>query len=175
MSLAEFKAAFAGGARPTLYKVTCTFPAGVADLAATRKLQFTCKGVELPGMAAGLIEVPHMGRMLKLSGDRVFNPITMTVINDSDWVVRNAFERWANLINGARENVGATNLADYAVDILIEQLDRQNATIASYTLIAAFPTDIAPIPLGYDMIDTVEDFTVTMEYQWFERPDVGII
>jgi hypothetical protein len=175
MSLAEFKSTFQGGARPTLYKVTCAFPAGVADAAASTKLQFTCKAFEIPGVSTGLIEVPHMGRMLKLAGDRVFNPVQMTIINDVDWSVRTAFERWSNLINGARENVGATRLGDYAVDMLVEQLNRQGEVITGYTFIGVFPEDVSPIQLGFDMIDTVEEFTVSLQYQWWERGSVGIV
>jgi len=175
MTLAEFKASFQGGARPTLYKVTCAFPAGVADAAASTKLQFTCKGFEIPGVSTGLIEVPHMGRMLKLAGDRTFQPVTMTIVNDVDWAVRTAFERWANLINGARENVGATRLGDYAIDMLVEQMDRQGNVITGYTFISVFPTDVSPIQLGFDMIDAIEEFTVTLEYQNWERVAAGII
>lgn len=174
-SLAQFKAAFAGGARPTLYNVTCAFPLLVAGADASRKLQFTCKGLEFPGISQGVIDVPHMGRTMKLAGDRVFNPINMTVINDTDWTVRTAFERWMNMINGARENVGATRLSEYAVDMLIEQMDRQGKVITSYTIVGAFPVDVSSIQLGFDMIDQIEEFTVTIDMQWWERSSAGII
>lgn len=175
MSLAEFKANFAAGARPTLYKVTLNFPAAVASGDASRKFQFTCKAASLPGQQSGTILVPYMGRKVKLAGDREFNDYQVTVINDSDWVVRTAFERWMQMINGHAENVGATRLADYSVDMLLEQLDRAGEVIATYTLIGAFPVVVDPIGLSYEAVDQVEEFGVTLAYQWWTRSEAGIV
>jgi hypothetical protein len=174
-TLAEFKANFASGARPTLYQVTLNFPAAVASGDASRKFQFTCKAASLPGQQSGTILVPYMGRKIKLAGDREFADMQVTVINDSDWVVRTAFERWMQMINGHAENVGATRLADYSVDMLLEQLDRSGAVIATYTLIGAFPTVVDPIGLSYEAVDQVEEFGVTLSYQWWTRAEAGVV
>ena len=66
------------------------------------------------------------------------------------------------------DNEGLTNPADYQVDAFVDQLDRNGATIKSYTLRGAFPTSIAPIELTYDQADAIEEFEVTFEYQYFE-------
>lgn len=112
---------------------------------------------------------------MKIAGDRQFQPITLTVINDADWVVRNAFERWMNLMNQHGENRGASRPSEYQVDMILEQLDRNGDVIATYTLIGTFPSDVSPIELGYDQIDTIEEFSVTLEYSFWVRPEVGII
>lgn len=174
-SISEFRAQFAGGARPTLYNVSLVFPIGVADNQASEKFNFMAKASQLPGITAGVIEVPYMGRTVKLAGDRQFQPITFQVINDNDWMVRNAFERWFNLINQHEENVGAVRPTEYQIDMVLDQLDRSGNVIASYTLVGAFPSDLSPIELGYDQIDTIEEFSVTMEYQYFVRPEIGLI
>ena len=174
-SLTEFKANFQGGARPTLYNVLCSFPGGVADTQTSAKLQFAAKGAQLPGISLSPIEVPYQGRTVKIAGDRQFQPITLTVINDADWVVRNAFERWMNLMNQHGENRGASRPSEYQVDMILEQLDRNGDVIATYTLIGTFPSDVSPIELGYDQIDTIEEFSVTLEYSFWVRPEVGII
>lgn len=174
-SLAEFRANFASGARPTLYQVTLNFPAAVATGDASRKLQFTCKGASIPGQQHGTILVPFMGRKVKLAGDRDVQDMQLTILNDTDWVVRTAFERWMQMINGQSENVGATRLADYSVDMLVEQLDRAGTVIASYTLVGAFPSVVDPIQLSYEAVDVVEEFSVTVSYQWWTRESSGIV
>ena len=116
-----------------------------------------------------------MGRTVKLAGDRTFQPINLTIVNDTDWITRNAFERWMAYINNHSENRGAVRPSDYMVDAFIEQLDRSGDTISSYTLIGAYPEDLSPIELGFDQIDTVEEYTVTLQYQWWIRPDQGIM
>ena len=82
--------------------------------------------------------------------------------------MRNAFERWSNGINNATDGEGLTNPADYQVDAFVDQLDRNGATIKSYTLRGVFPTEIAAIELAYDQNDAIEEFGVTFAYQYFE-------
>ena len=93
--------------------------------------------------------------------------MTFTVINDTDFSLRNAFERWQNGINNHTDNEGLTNPADYQVDLFVDQLDRNGSTIKSYTIRGAYPTAVAAITLSYDT-DSIEEFTVTMAYQYFE-------
>lgn len=174
-SLAEFRGQFEGGARPTLYNVSLVFPVGVADGKATEKMSFMCKGAQIPGITTGMIEVPYMGRTVKLAGDRQFQPINLTVVNDNDWLIRNAFERWMNLMNQHGENVGAIRPSEYQVDMVVDQLDRAGNVIASYTLVAAFPSDLSPIELGFDQVDTIEEWTATIEYSYWTRDQAGII
>lgn len=175
MSLAQFKANFQAGARPTLYKATLNFPALVAGQDAARSFQFMCKGASIPGQQHGTILVPYMGRKIKLAGDREFQDMQLTIINDIDWLLRTAFERWMQMINGHAENVGAIRLADYSVDMLLEQVGRDGNTIATYTLIGAFPAVVDPIALDYEAVDQIEMFGVTMSYQWWTRADAGIV
>jgi hypothetical protein len=66
------------------------------------------------------------------------------------------------------DNEGLTNPADYQVDAFVDQLDRNGATIKSYTLRGVFPTTIAPIELTYDEATAIEEFSVTFAYQYFE-------
>ena len=73
-----------------------------------------------------------------------------------------------NGINNMTDNEGLTNPADYQVDAFVDQLDRNGATIKSYTLRGAYPTTIAAIDLDYGNNDTIEEFAVTFGYQYFE-------
>jgi len=175
MSITAFKSAFKGGARNSLYRVQIEFPDIVSTEGLHDNFQFYCKGMQIPGVSNGTIEAWFQGRSIKMAGDRQFQPISLNIVNDVDWKVRTAFERWSVLINSMQLNKGATLLADYAATMTVEQLNRDGAVVAKYTFVDAWPQDIASIELGHDQIDQIEEFTVTMEYQWWERVEAGII
>jgi hypothetical protein len=62
-----------------------------------------------------------------------------TVLNDTNFKLRNAFERWQNGINNMTDNEGLTNPVDYQVDAFVDHLDRNGNTIKSYTLRGCIP------------------------------------
>ena len=165
----DFKAKLAGGgARPNQFKVTMPFPGYAQVGGEIEELAFLCKITQLPAMTVGMITVPFRGRQIKIAGDRTFADWTITVINDTNFKLRNAFERWSNGINNMTDGEGLTNPADYQVDAFVDQLDRNGATLKSYTLRGAYPTEIAAIELDYGNNDTIEEFQVTFNYQYFE-------
>ena len=155
-----------GGARPNLFKATINFPGyanGDAELTS-----FLCETAQLPGSTFGTIVVPFRGRQLKMAGDRTFAPWTVTIINDTDFQVRNAMERWMNGINAHSANTGLTSPITYESDVFVEQLDRDGSSLKKYTLRGAFPTEVSPIDVSYASNDEIERFTVTFEFQYFD-------
>ena len=165
----DFKAKLAGGgARANQFKVTMPFPGYAQVGGEIEELAFLCKITQLPAMSVAPITVPFRGRQIKIAGDRTFADWTITVINDTNFKLRNAFERWSNGINNMTDGEGLTNPADYQVDAFVDQLDRNGATLKSYTLRGAYPTEIAAIELDYGNNDTIEEFQVTFNYQYFE-------
>lgn len=162
----DFKARLrGGGARPNLFKATINFPGyagGDVDLTS-----FMCEAAQLPGSTTGMIEVPFRGRRLKLSGDRTFEPWTVTIINDTNMVVRNAMERWMNGINSHTTNTGIADPLLYEADLKIEQIDKAGDTIKTYDLRGCFPTAISPIDLSYGAENEIERFTVEFQLQYW--------
>ena len=122
----DFKANVASDfARPNLFQVDLAFPSGIlqnADLVNLGK--FTVRAANLPSSQIGVIEVPFRGRTLKIAGDRTFEPWTITVMNDSKFVLRTAFELWMNSISRLENNTGATNPASYMATAFVHQLGR---------------------------------------------------
>ena len=108
------------------------------------------------------------GRAVKIAGDRTIPNWTITVLNDTSFKLRNAFERWQNGINNMTDNEGLTNPVDYQVDAFVDHLDRNGNTIKSYTLRGAYPVNIGEIALDYDEKTEIETFTVEFAYQLFE-------
>jgi len=165
----DFKAKLAGGgARANQFKVTMPFPGYAQVGGEIEDLAFLCTATTIPAMAIGQVTVPFRGRQIKIAGDRTFGDWSITVLNDTNFKLRNAFERWQNGINNMTDGEGLTNPVDYQVDAFVDQLDRNGNTLKSYTLRGAFPVNIAAIPLNYETNDDIEDFEVTFQYQYFE-------
>lgn len=155
-----------GGARANLFKATINFPAYAGgDVELT---SFLCKTAALPASNVAMIPVPFRGRQLKIAGDRVFEPWTITIINDVNSSIRDSFERWMNGINQHNNNTGLTNPTDYQADMVVEQLNKAGEVTKRYDFRGAFPTNISEIAVSYDAENAIEEFTVTLEYQYWE-------
>ena len=163
----DFKAKLkGGGARPNLFRATFNFPVYAGgDVELT---SFMCKAAQLPASIMNVIEVPFRGRQLKIAGDRTFEVWSPTVINDTGFEVRNALERWMNGMNGHSANTGITNPVAYQADLLVEQLDKDGSVLKTYKFRGCFPTNLSAIELSYDTVDTLEEFTVDFQVQYWE-------
>ena len=165
----DFKAKLAGGgARANQFKVTMPFPGYAQVGGEIEDLAFLCTATSIPAMSVGGVTVPFRGRQIKIAGDRTFADWSVTVLNDTNFKLRNAFERWQNGINNMTDGEGLTNPVDYQVDAFVDQLDRNGNTIKSYTLRGAWPLNISAIDLDYDEKTEIETFTVELQYQFYE-------
>jgi hypothetical protein len=200
-TITTFKSALAGGgARPNLFEVRLpTFPVAALNAGATwgndqvTEFEFMCKAAALPASNIAPVDVPFRGRILKVAGDRTFDTWTVTVINDEDFVIRNAFEYWMNGISKLNNNTGATNPSSYMQNAEVYQLGRgaelgrfsqanNGGTSAgnsgvtplrSYKFYDIFPTNISQIDLSYDTSDTIEEFTVEFQVQYWTAGETG--
>lgn len=155
-----------GGARPNLFKATVNFPTYAGgDVELT---SFLCEAAQLPISQIGLVTVPFRGRQLKVAGDRTFEPWIVTIINDTDFTIRDSMERWMNGINGHSANTGLVNPVDYQADLLVEQLDKDESVLKRYNFRGCFPTSVSAIDLSYATVDEIERFTVEFQVQYWE-------
>jgi len=165
----DFKAKLAGGgARANQFKVVMPFPGYAQVGGEIEDLAFLCRATSIPEMNIASINIPFRGRNIKIAGDRTIAEWGITVLNDTNFKLRNAFERWQNGINNMSDNEGLTNPVDYQVDAFVDHLDRNGNTVKSYTLRGAFPTIVGAIELTYDEATAIEQFDVTFQYQYFE-------
>ena len=155
-----------GGARPNLFKVTMGFPSYVtADVSLA---SYMCKAASLPASTIAPIMVPFRGRQLQIAGDRTFEAWNITVINDTDFNVRNSFEQWMNGINQHETNTGLTQPSSYMADMIVEQLDKDGTVKKKYDIRGTFPTSLGAIELAYTDENTIEEFTVELQVQYWE-------
>ena len=167
-NIADFKSKLAGGgARPNQFKVTCPFPGYSQVVGEIEIMSFLCSGASLPASTVENVTIDFRGRAINFAGERSYEAMSLTVINDTDFKLRNAYERWQNGINNHTDNKGLTNPADYMVDVFIDQLDRNGQTIKSYTLRSCYPDSVGDITLCYGETE-IETFEVSLTYQYFE-------
>ena len=186
-----------GGARPNLFEVLLNFPTGTKGDTSDfdEKARFLVQAANLPASNITPIDVPFRGRNLKIAGDRTFDVWTITVINDTDFAIRNAMETWMNGMNNLQNATGETTPNDYQTDAYVYQLGRNGIAAANstqgtaqldgpkngdkvpvlkaYKFHGIFPTNISAIELSYDQPDTIEEFTVDLQVQWWDaiQPD----
>lgn len=186
-TISEFKSRLlGGGARPNLFEVELTtLPASVTFPWQAERFGFLCKAANMPAMTIANIDVPFRGRIFKVAGDRTIENWSITVINDEDFLFRNAFEEWTQQIAALDDNMGSTNPASYMVNAKVFQLGRgstpssknnagdRNAVLREYEFIDIFPTNVSSIDLSYDSSDTIEEFVVDFQVQSFAFVDAG--
>ena len=157
-----------GGARNSLFQVQITNPAnGTGDL----KVPFMVKAAQIPAATLGVIEVPYFGRKVRIAGDRTFAEWTVTVINDEDFLIRNAMEEWSNTINGFENNLrqfGAASPALYKSTATVQQFSKTGIGLRTYQFNGIFPIEVSPIDMGWESVDVIEEFTVTFAYDSWE-------
>ena len=168
--ITDFKSKLTGGgARPNLFEVELAFPGAVGvDNDTLQKARFLVKAAALPASTVAPIDVPFRGRILKIAGDRTFETWTITVINDVDFSIRSAFEKWMNTINKMNDGTGLTDPEAYQADAYVYQLARDGGILRSYHFYDVFTTNISTIDLSYETTDTIEEFTVELQVQWWE-------
>lgn len=169
MSIQEFRSNFlGGGARPNQFKVELVFPGFAQNGSeAGRVSEFLCKSTTLPGSDIGVANAFYRGRRIPLAGERDFRPWDVVVYNDTNFLLRNAFESWMNQINNLQYNTGITNPSAYTVDMQVHQLDRNGATLKSYKFISAWPQMVSPINLDFGANDQLEEFQISFVYSHF--------
>jgi T4-like virus tail tube protein gp19 len=158
------------GAKQNLFQVILPFPA-VSTPSQTEQFTFMCKAASLPPEEMGVVPVPYFGRQIKVPGDRTFPEWTVTVINDETFSLRDAFETWSNAINGHFNNLrnpAAQLTAGFKVNCTVQQFGKIGDVIKEYDMIGCWPSAVTQIDLAWDANDQIEDFQVTLQYDWWE-------
>ena len=171
----DFKAnLIGGGARANQFRVTITPPSGIAIGLDVRRASFLVRASNLPSQTLAEIAIPFRGRQIYIAGDREFvDPWSVTFLNDTDFMIRNAMERWSNGINDLADGTGVIAPSDYQTDLLVEQLDRDDTVLKQYIFRNAWPITVAQIDLTSDAATAIEEFEVSWRYQHFEASAVN--
>jgi hypothetical protein len=178
-SITGFRAALTGsGTRPNLFQIVFAFPTLVQGVgAASGLVSMLAESSALPADTLGEIELPYQGRKTYYPGDRTFEPWTITIMNDENFLIRDAFELWLSALNShvgnIRSNLAATP-SMYCVDGYVQQYSKLDVpSIKQYKMAGAFPTEVGAMELDWGTNNTIEKFQVTLRYQWWEAVSVN--
>jgi hypothetical protein len=172
-TISDFKAQLKqGGARSNQFTVELAFPPVASGGGAARAASFLCNATSLPAVTVGNIPVPYRGRPVNLAGEREFAPWSISIINDGDFLIRNAFERWSNSIANFESTNGLQSPLDYQVDLKVVQLDRNGNKLKAYKFFDAYPIELGQMGLSYDN-PNIQIFDVTFMYNFYQPEDVG--
>ena len=171
----DFKAnLIGGGARANQFRVTLTPPSGIAIGLDVRRTSFLVSAAQMPASTLQEIAVPFRGRNIYITGDRPAPETwSVTVYNDTDFMIRNAMELWQNGINSYVDNTGLVSPSDYQTDLTVEQLDRDDTVLKSYIFRNSFPLTVSAIDLSSAEATEIETFEIEWRYQHFEPSGVS--
>ena len=157
------------GARPNLFDMQLTLPTSGPTGLSNLNFNKLCKTAQIPGSTIGVVEVQYFGRPVKMPGNRTFENLTTTIINDEDFVLRNSMEAWMHFLNKHENNTSGVIGLNYTGTLTLQQYDKAGAAIddAKYTFEKAWPVNVAPIDLDWGTNDTIEEFTVEWAYDWW--------
>lgn len=155
-----------GGSKSSLFEVQIRNP---VNNAADLKSSFMIKAAQLPQSTLGEIPVSYFGRKIYVAGDRTFEPWQVTVINDEDFIVRNALEQWSSNINAHVGNIqqfGTSAPAAYKTQALITQYGKNGNAIRQYKFDGLFPTEVSAMESNWES-ESIHEFQVTFRFDWW--------
>ena len=182
-SIVDFKQKLTGGgARSNLFEVEIEYPTEINVTTGAEGPKefgkFMIKAAEIPASNLGNIPVPFRGRVLPIAGDRTFDPWTVTIINDTNFRIREAMEVWSNSINDLQTSQGLINPVDYQTSAKVKQLSRQggvdpgdSTVLREYRFEGIYPNVVSEIALDYGATDQIEEFQVTFNYLFYSVTD----
>ena len=162
-----------GGARANQFQVNLNFPNITDGIVAATQGKFLCNAASLPGSSIENISVPYRGKIVNFAGERIFEPWSVTIINETSFSIRSAFERWVDVINHNQNIGGRTKPARYQVQMQVTQLGRNGEPLMEYEFHDAYPVNIGEIALNYGDGATLEEFTVQFAYNYWVTKNTG--
>ena len=156
-----------GGSRANQFQVTMS-GGGATGGPVAQGFSFLCRSAQIPALTLGEIAVPYRGRQVFLAGDRTYDAWTVTIMNDRSYGVRGQLESWMNNMQdiGAATTSPSLNANSYYATAIVKQMDRNDATIRTYTLEGCWPTTLDAIDLAFDANDAIQEFGATFRFNW---------
>ena len=160
-----------GGAAPNLFEVEIVWPWNT-----NISSRYSIKTTFLPASISTSSTVNYLGRVFKFAGERTYPQWTCTFLNDEDFKLRNALERWSDYISGhvklgrtrVQSTAGRENMPlDYQSSAILTQFSKNGNPLKKYTFNGLYPLTLTDIPVSWDTTNAIEEFTATFEYQYY--------
>jgi len=158
-----------GGARPNLFQTVMTNNPVNMPTQGEGGWSFVCKIAAIPASTIAAIDVPYFGRQVKIPGNRTFDNLSVTVINDEGFGVRDSIERWMGLMNGHINNEQTRDISTLLGSMTVTQYSKEHMMVGSdpWTFVDIFPVSLGEIALDWGSNDAIEEFTVEFAYDYW--------
>ena len=161
-----------GGARANLFEMHLAFD-NVEDVdVEPDDAKYLCKTGQIPASTIGVATVSYFGREVKIPGVRTLENLSLTFLNDEDFILRAQLESWLNDLNSVENNTakhgGITDTTSMGEMTLIHYGKAgESDIIRSYYFHNVWPLSVSSIDLAWDTNDAVEEYTAEFSYDWW--------
>lgn len=167
-SIDNFKAnLLAGGHRTSNFSLNITNPIdGIADF----RVPLLAKSSQMPESNIAPLDVSYFGRKIKLAGQRTYQDWTVTIINDEDFMIRNAMEAWSHAINGASTNLRSASAASplqYKSDAQVTLYSKTGLPVRTYNMRGIWPSVVSSVDLDWET-EGISQFSVTFAIDYWD-------
>ena len=165
-----------GGARSNLMEMTLgTVPGG----GTATDWKYLCKGSQIPPSNITPIEVPYFGRQVKVAGEsREFPALSTIVVNDEMHTLKAALEKWMMILNGHKSNMAKTDIfatrSGYTTQMSLKMFKKDGTKDQEWKFIGAWPSNISAIDLSWDSGNTIQEFTVDWQYDYYTHEQANV-
>ena len=130
-----------------------------------RDISLLCQSVTLPGRNISTFDHQDFKQSNKFPYTFIDGDVTISFLLTNDYYMRKMFDNWmSNIFSADSYIVGYKK--NYAVDLIIQQLDQKNTPVYGTKLEKAFPTAIESTELSQDGQEVVR-MSVTFAYDKF--------
>ena len=130
-----------------------------------RDISLLCQSVTLPGRNISTFDHQDFKQSNKFPYTFIDDDVTISFLLTNDYYMRKMFDNWmSNIFSAESYIVGYKK--NYAVDLIIQQLDQKNTPVYGTKLEKAFPTAIESTELSQDGQEVVK-MSVTFAYDKF--------
>lgn len=157
-----------GGVRPNLFKVSLNIP-GAND--ASTELSFMARAASMPAFVTGIVDQYYFGRRVSFVGDREYQDWSIEIINDEDYVVRNAMEEWQR--RGAETDWDTAYVENrqglplYS-DATITAFGKEGNELKSVIIKNAFPMMLGPLEFNWEENNRIQTFTADLRFDYMQ-------
>jgi hypothetical protein len=159
----DFVSRLTYGARANLFRVNIDFSGEFADL------EFFAKGAQIPGRTISPIPVKYLNNTINYPGDTTFTEWSLQIMNDEGFTVRKALEAW---MRGIKQNDATASTlfnGDWYSSAVVTALGPNMETLREYNFYHMFPSDLGTIDLSFDSADTLQEYSATFTFSYWEE------
>jgi hypothetical protein len=159
-----------GGARPNLFQASLTnAPVTWPTDGGEGSMSFACKIAAIPASTLAAVDVPYFGRNVKVAGNRTFDALSVTIINDEEMRIRKACETWMNEMNSHVGNVQKIAQGDmFTAGLSVQHYGKDGGVLGNpWKFTNCFPIALGEIGLDWGSNDTIEEFTIEWAYDYW--------